>query len=58
MKQILYAAAIMLWPLTLSASTEKADSTLRDVVVTGTRAAVPERAIAATVTTITDAQLT
>lgn len=58
MKHMLYFLALLLWPLSLSATTERADSTLRDVVVTGTRAAVPERDIISTVSTITDDQLT
>ena len=45
-------------PLWLTAADELADSTLQDVVVTGTRTAVPERAIVSTVSTITNAQLT
>lgn len=57
-KSILFAALLAAaWPLQVTAESVLADSTLHDVVVTGTRQAVPEREIIATVCTLDSAQL-
>ena len=57
-KTIFFTFVLFGLPLWMKAADELNDSTLQDVVVTGTRTAVPERAIVSTVSTISNAQLT
>ncbi|MCR4994125.1 MAG: TonB-dependent receptor [Bacteroidales bacterium] len=57
MKKPILFLALALSSSVLMATTEKADSTLNDVVVTGTRTAVPEQAIVSTISTVTGEQL-
>lgn len=57
-KTIFFTFVLFGLPLWMKAADELTDSTLQDVVVTGTRTAVPERAIVSTVSTISNAQLT
>ena len=57
-KTIFFTFILFGLPIWMKATDELTDSTLQDVVVTGTRTAVPERAIVSAVSTISNAQLT
>lgn len=57
-KTIFFTFVLFGLPLWMKAADELTDSTLQNVVVTGTPTAVPERAIVSTVSTISNAQLT
>lgn len=58
MKPILFSFAFFALPSTAVAEKERADSTLNDLVVTGTRQPVHEREIISTVTSVSGQQLT